>query len=1149
MAGQEALMARRADALLPLKGAQARASAPDAHVWLSASAGTGKTHVLTARVFRLLLNGVDPEHILCLTFTKAGASEMAERIHSRLAAWVQMDGPALAEDLKALGEEITPAMRERARQLFARVLEATGGGLRIQTIHSFCQQLLASFPLEAGLVPGFRALEDREQQELARLALEELVVDAETQGDEELIGALHALALRLGEAGAEAYLRRCGRAHAVLADVPDDLRGWLFAALELPEGDIETEIAVRCSDDVFDVVTLRRLARVNAEWGTKTGLGHADTIYAWLAAAPPTRAETLDDLAGCFLKKDGEPRAVTSGQEKADPDYAALAARIADELSELLALRTSAAYAEIAAQGLHAGRAYAYAYEAAKRRKGAVDFDDLIAHTAGLLSTEGIADWIRYKLDAWIDHILVDEAQDTNSNQWTIISALVDEFFSGEGARGSTMRTLFTVGDYKQAIFGFQGTSPKAFGQAKDDFKARALAVSHEFHDLSLDESFRSTPAVLEVVDACIDHLGAEALGLPPLAVHHESRNRYPGIVSVLKPISVGMADADDAAQEAEGEEDWLSDQDRALAERIARQIKAWLDEPMMLASKGRSIAPGDIMILLRKRGDLARLIVARLYEAGVPVAGVDRLRLQAPLGVQDLVAALRFATQPEDDLSLACLLVSPLIGWSQDELWQRAVPRKGSLWRQVRESGLTPADDLAALYEILNKADFITPYRLLEHILSGPMQGRRKLLSRLGAQALDSIEELLNAALRYEQEEQPSLQRFLDWFDREQGDIKRESDAGGDAVRILTVHGAKGLQAPVVILADACVDPDAGNRQEPLDIPIGEKGALPFLPPRKAERWGAIDAASQLVSVSAREEHWRLLYVAMTRAEEQLYVTGALGPRAKGVVAEASWYAAIERAMLVLGAEWRDDADWSAALEWRGAEVLEARKAGAKTESAKPPIEPLPDWTRVAAPQEARPSRPLTPTAPGEDMQPYPPPSAAMHAAAERGKLLHSLFERLPEVAPEGRSAAAQAWLERQGGVADAKAREELVRTVLGILNDPVLAELFGPDALAEAPVAAVVGEDVVNGVIDRLVVGADTVRLVDFKTGRVPQAEGDISPSHLRQMAAYAAAIAVIFPDHSIEASLLYTAGPRLFLLGDAQLAPHKPGFVPAQ
>lgn len=1142
-------MSRTANALMPLKGAQARASAPDAHVWLSASAGTGKTHVLTARVFRLLLGGVDPEHILCLTFTKAGASEMAERVHARLAAWVQMSDADLAADLHALGEDISPPVRARARRLFARVLEATGGGLAIQTIHSFCQQLLGSFPLEAGLVPGFRALEEREQQELARLALEEMVVDAEALGDQELIDALHALALRLGEAGAESYLRRCARSHDAFANVPEDIRGWLFAALDLPTGDIEKAIAAACADEAFDGAALRRLARANADWGTKTGLGYADRITAWLGASAPVRAATLDDLGKCFLTGKGEPRAVTAGQFKADEDYQYLASNICNWISELLALRTRAAYAEGAAQALVAGRAYARAYEAAKRRTGSVDFDDLIAHGAALLSTEGLADWIRYKLDARIDHILVDEAQDTNNRQWAIIGALVDEFFSGEGARGSALRTLFTVGDFKQAIFGFQGTSPQAFAEARDEFRARAQAAQHVFHDLSLDESFRSTPAVLEVVDACVEAIGAEALGLPEGAVHHESRNRYPGRVALLKPVSAVPMEGDATEDtEAEGEEDWLSDQDRLLAERIARQIRRWLDEGMMLASKGRVLGPGDIMILLRKRGDLARLIVARLYEAGVPVAGVDRLRLQAPLGVQDLMAALRFAAQPEDDLSLACLLVSPLIGWSQDDLWQRAVPRKGSLWRQVRESELTPAADLAALQDILGKADFITPYRLLEHILSGPMQGRRRLVKRLGAQALDSIEELLNAALRYEQQEQPSLQRFIDWFDREQGDIKRESEGGGDAVRILTVHGAKGLQAPVVILADACSDPDAGNRQEPLNIPRGESGSLPLLPPRKVETWGVIKSLAEVAEQSQRQEHWRLLYVAMTRAEEQLYVTGALGPRAKGEVAEASWYAAVERGVLSLGAEWRADADWGAALEWRGAEALPPKTASRK--DAREQLAPLllPDWAHQPAPDEARPSRPLSPTAPGEDDLPYPPPSPAMRQAAERGQLLHSLFERLPDVAREGRRAAALRWLERQGGVAEEAARIALADQALGIIEDPDMAALFGPDALAEAPIAAVVGEDVVHGVIDRLVISPDVVRLIDFKTGRVPDNVDAIPVPHLRQMAAYAAALAAVFPGRRIEAALLYSAGPKLFALDEARLDPHKPGFSPS-
>lgn len=1144
-------MARATSALQPLRGAQATASLPDAHVWLSASAGTGKTHVLTARVFRLLLGGVPPENILCLTFTKAGASEMAERIHNRLAAWVQMSDPVLAEDLKSLGEIITPAMRERARQLFARVLEATGGGLRIQTIHSFCQQLLSSFPLEAGLVPGFRALEEREQQELARESLEEMVVDAEGRGDQILLDALSALSLRLGEKAAETYLMRCAQARNAFEEIPGDIRTWLFAALELPTGPVEDVIAVRCGDDAFDVGTLRHLADANAQWATKTGLERADKIALWLAASPDGRAAGLTELADCFLKKaDGLPRSVEKKLAEVTPYYQSYAAQICETLSELLSLRDRVAYADLVAQGLYAGREYAKSYAAAKRRVGAVDFDDLIARGAELLALPGLSDWIRYKLDQRIDHILVDEAQDTNRRQWTIIRGLVDEFFSGEGARGNAMRTIFTVGDYKQAIFGFQGTSPEAFAEAARYFTKRAEDAGHDFHDLSLDESFRSTPVVLDVVDAMVAALGADALGrLPAGTVAHFSANRFPGEVGLLKPVSaVSHSDDEDDDAEPQGEEDWFTDQERLLADRIATQIKAWLDAGLMLESKGRALRPGDIMILLRKRGALARLIVARLYDAGVPVAGVDRLRLQAPLGVQDLMAALRFAAQPEDDLNLAGLLVSPLIGWSQEELLARAIPRKGSLWRHLRESGSTPRADLDILYDILGRADFVTPYRLLEHILSGPVDGRRKLLTRMGLEARDSMEELLNVALSFEEKDQPSLQRFIDWFDREEGDIKREGDSGGNAVRLLTVHGAKGLQAPLVILADACANPDDSRMRDRLDVSVGNDVALPFLPPRKTERWGTIDAAAQVAELTERQEHWRLLYVAMTRAEEKLFVTGALGKRSRGVVPEESWYAAVEGAMTGLGAEWRDDPLWSAAMHWHGTENLPARKAPEGRDGPVLPSPPVPDWARRAAPEEARPSRPLAPTAPRDDDQPYPPPSPAMADAALRGRLLHSLFERLPDVEPDKRRDAALRWLATHGAALTDEERQQLTGQALAIIDDPLHCDLFGSDALAEAPVAAVVGADVVSGVIDRLVVGETHIRLVDFKTGRrVPGSASEIPVSHLRQMAAYAAALEAIFPGRAIEAALLYTSGPSLVPLPDAALAPHKPGFAP--
>ena len=1146
-------MSRIADPLLRLRGAQADASSPQAHVWLSASAGTGKTHVLTARVFRLLLGGVPPENILCLTFTKAGASEMAERVHSRLAAWVQMDDIALAKDLQALGEDLGPEGREDARRLFARVLEATGGGLRIQTIHSFCQQLLSAFPLEAGLVPGFRAMEEREQADLRRESLEELVVRAEETGDTPLLDALHAMALRMGEQEAQAYLFRCAQAHDVLQELGADIRGWLFEILELPIGDIDAELAALCSDEAFDMAGLQRIARANAEWGTKTGLDHADKIAAWIAASPARRVEQLDALASCFLTGKGEPRKTSAGQIKADPDYDGLAIRLGERLAELRAMRVRAAYADLVARGLHAGRAYAAAYEAAKRRIGAVDYDDLIAHSAALLVRPGIADWIRYKLDQRIDHILVDEAQDTNSRQWAIIGALVEEFFAGEGARGAKLRTLFTVGDFKQAIFGFQGTSPRAFAQARDYFRDLARAVEHDFHDLSLDESFRSTPPVLEVVDATVAALGVGELGLSPQTVLHRAANRRPGEVVLWKPISAVRPEEDGKGEEnqnedlePEGEEDWLADQDRLLAERIAGQIKGWLAQGTMLESKGRPLRPGDVMILVRKRGDLARLIVARLYEAGVPVAGVDRLRLQAPLGVQDLMAALRFASQPEDDLNLAGLLVSPLIGWTQEELLARAVPRKGGLWRHLRESAQTPVEVLAALHDILAKADFITPFQILEHILSGPMRGRYRMLERLGIAAADSMDELLNAALSYEQREQPSLQGFLDWFDREEGDIKREDDGSADAVRLLTVHGAKGLQAPVVILADACASPEQPGGRGVLEVGLADDAKLPLIPPRKTERWGVIDAAATAQDGLERQEHWRLLYVAMTRAEEKLFVTGTLGVRTKGVVPEQSWFAAMERAMTGMGAQWQAEERWSSVMGWQGSEDHPPKdlEPVVATEVVTGPS--LAEWIARPAPEEARPPRPLAPTLQLEDDLPYPPPSPAMRAAAERGRMLHSLFERLPDVEPARRRIAADGWLRTQGGIEEEAARREMIDHVLAIIGDPAHADLFGPAALAEAPIAAVVGEDVVTGVIDRLIIGEEVIRLVDFKTGRrVPASAGEVPGAHLRQMAAYVAALEAIFPGRLVEASLLYTAGPSLCFLPDSLLAPHKPGL----
>ena len=1129
-----ATMARKTSALQPLAGAQARAASPDAHVWLSASAGTGKTHVLTARVFRLLLQGVRPENILCLTFTKAGAAEMADRIHDRLAAWVQMEEGELFEDLEALHEDSGPEARDRARRLFAEVLESTGGGLRIQTIHGFCQQLLTAFPLEADLPPGFRPLDQREQAALARQTLADLAVRAQDLGDDSIMEALQAISLRLGEGGAEQFLLRCAAHLSALEQLPEDIAPWLYRELDLPDGDVMAHLASQCEDAQFDMRTLAWIAQANADWGTGRALERCDRIARWRAMNALERAEALADLHGAWAKADGD---VISAKGWVPPldGYGEASARLHSSCAELLSIKALAAYADLLGQALHAGRAYTRAYHEAKQLAGAVDFNDLIARTADLLSQPGIADWIRYKLDQRIDHIMVDEAQDTNVSQWQIVGALAAEFFAGEGAKGDRVRTIFTVGDFKQAIFGFQGTSPQAFAAAQIAFQRHAEDADHIFHDLSLERSFRSTPAVLDVVDQTIATLSAERLGLISGNVQHISANRFPGEVLLWKPTIAGLSD------DAEGEEDWAADQERQLAQNIARQIRQWIDDGMMLESRGRPVTAGDIMILVRRRSELARLIVARLYEEGVAVAGIDRLRLNAPLAVRDLLSALRFAVQPEDDLNLASLLVSPLIGWSQDDLMARAMNRRIGLWQHLART--LDEDLLAPLRALLNRADLTTPYRYLEAILSGPMEGRRRLIERLGIEAADPIEELLNAALTFETDDHPSLQRFVDWFDRGEVEIVRDAAAQGDSLRLLTVHGAKGLQAPVVILADACLDPDAGARSDSL-----EWNSLPILAPRKSERLGAIGEVLEEAKAAEREEHWRLLYVALTRAEEKLVVTGSLGPRARGMAQPESWFTAVENALMALGAEWEDDPLWGARRCWQGLETLPPR-APEKITAVESIATIEPEWLRQPAPEEARPPRPLAPSAPVEDDVPYPPPTPAMKAASDRGRWLHALFERLPDVPPGERHERADRWLE-QHGANDASLRHDVIAQALRVIEDSAFASLFAPGALAEAPVAAVVGDIVVSGTVDRLCVGPDLVQVVDFKTGRIaPLGIDEVPAAHVRQMAAYAAALQVIFPDRRIEAALLYTSAPRLITLPTDLLAAHKPGFLPTQ
>jgi ATP-dependent helicase/nuclease subunit A len=1136
-------MAQRMKPLPQLKGDQASAADPRIHAALSASAGTGKTQVLTARVLRLLLSGVDPQAILCLTFTKAGAAEMANRIGARLAGWVRMKDSELATDLDHLGEDNGPLARERARRLFAKVLD-TPGGLRIQTIHSFAQTLLASFPAEAGIAPGFRPIEGRAEQELARTTLADLLSDAERDGRNGLITDVHCLSLRLGEGGAVDYLMDCARAPDAMKAFgpPEDIAAILYKVMGLPEGNVDEYLAAHCSDDRFDCDLLRAIADANRAWGTATGGKIVESVERWLAMGASARAAALPDVASIVFTGSGELKKVTAGQRKAAPQYDEHAERLAASVAELRQIQSGATLAADMAAGLRAGQAFAAAYTAAKRSAGVADFDDLIAWTRALLSKPGMGDWVRYKLDRRTDHILVDESQDTNRNQWEIIEALAAEYFSGAGAAEGRHRTIFMVGDFKQAIFGFQGTDPKEFERARrwvreNSTAAREAALEAdapsrfalEFKDLSIDASFRSAPAILESVDAMIGEVGYREMGLVDEPNRHVAHFAHrPGAVELWKPFEAEIPEDVEA-----GEEGWLDETERLYAARIAEQVREWLAAAPVLDSTRRPLTAGDILILVRSRGELASLIVARLFAEGVPVAGIDRLHLHKPLAVQDLVAAIGFAVQPLDDLTLASLLVSPLVGWDQEPLRELAYGRSGALWDALRTRGDQRADFAQArdlLGSLLAMADYTTPHRFLETILSGPIDGRRKLYGRLGLAARDPIDELLSSALEFEQGEIASLDRFLSWFSRGDVEVKRDASAPANAVRVMTVHGSKGLEAPYVIIADATSDPKRlGGVSRTIDFPVPGVGRAPLIHPRKAERVSPFAEIMDADEERDLQEHWRLLYVGITRAIEHLVIAGV---QPSGERVENCWHTRVERALQALGAQLEADDRWGQVLRHRGSAPHRRLQPKAPPRTLEPVT--VPEWARRPAPAESRPPRPLSPSALMEDLEPATPPSEQMREAARRGTLIHQLFERLPDVAPETRREIALQWLTRQGGVADPAVAETMAAQVCAVLGDSRFSALFGPGSLAEAPIAATLPDGrVLAGTVDRLLIESDRVLVVDFKTGRAPADESAIPSAHRAQMDAYVQALQVIFPQKQVRAALLYTAEARLFEL----------------
>jgi len=1160
--------------------AQGRASDPERNVWLSANAGSGKTHVLTERVIRLLLAGAAPASIVCLTYTKAAAAVMKTRIFDRLSHWTRLSDAALEEELSKLEHASVPASNHEraiklatARRLFARALE-TPGGLKIQTIHAFCEAILHQFPVEANIAGHFELLDDLTARELIEEARRLCFDDIGRGLDANLTKSFHLLLERVGEFGlnalfAEAIVQRETLKPALkkFKRLADKL---FYTAFGLdPEDDLQKLSHKLKQAALFDEQELIGLARYGGQRSNDfvEKLRRLQSQTDWCQFAPLVFAAYYDSKGEKPIA-DSQilVKAVRENMPEIEACFSAKKERLAALVDQYRALElahlNAAAYRLIQSLIAH--------FEALKHARGLLDFDDLIHRTLGLLRRKGASQWVHYKLDRGIEHILVDEAQDTSRPQWQIIRLLSEEFFSGEGAQAAT-RTLFAVGDEKQSIYSFQGASPEDFAENAVRFKQKSRAALKLFDILRLDFSFRSTPDVLGAVDEVFsrqdNYQGLSAENIK--TVHQAIRKGAPGEVLIWQALE---------AQKEEEPEDWgetighLDAPPLVLARQIAETIENWLKRGEVLVGQARLLRPGDIMVLVRTRDSFVHALGRELKNRAIAVAGSDRLRLNDHIAIRDLMALAHFVLQPADDLSLAALLKSPLFGLDELELYQLATQRgEGeTLYQALHRWGKTDLK-YASSYECLQHyralADNVPVYEFYSHILSED-GGRGKILARLGTEASDVLDAFMDYSLAIQKHGLPGLQAFLETLSRAAPEIKREMDQSRDEVRIMTVHAAKGLEAAVVFLIDGGTQ-IWNARRAPKLLRLkqhenrSDKWPLMVWNPGKSHHIRILCEALDEVKQREEEEYRRLLYVGMTRAEDRLIVCGYKSKKTPA----GSWLALLHQALI-------DKAvavcppPARGVVAWRYQQTS-AQLALHEMALTAPPVAELPEFPdflrkkMMAVPLLPRPLVPskaaqlvdddsgilpknlLSSPILGDEGrgQPATLSDQAANAAIARGNLVHQLLQYLPDLPPPRRLEAARAFIARQGRNWQEEEQQRILNQIDGLLHDARLRRLFAPQSRAEVSVMGMLtlksGARLVSGQIDRLAVFDDEILIADFKTGRVPQHAQDIPESYLIQMALYRQLLKKLYPGRLMTSLLIYSQGaPDIFPLEDEKL-----------
>ncbi len=1113
------------DALARASQSQRMAADPDASVFVTANAGSGKTKVLIDRVARLLLREDDPAAFLCITYTKAAAAEMQRRLFERLGGWCVLGDTALEKelfDLVGASGSLPPRFLARARALFAKALE-TPGGLRIQTIHSFCERLLRRFPLEAGAPPSFEILDEAGADALMAQAWR-TAIDSPPVAQ-----ALAHLARRLHEEALDQLISSVDAQRRVLRAM---LRGGLDSATaQVRDRHSVTQTRAAFLASFIAGTPLDDLgADCNAIFDAKATDIETSEIIRSARAAGDNHEQAFELFSLLAFNKSGDIRKKALLTKKVADGNPALAARLAQEQARCLAAAEALKAIDRAddmAALLTVGDGLLGAYARAKNAIGVLDFEDLIERAEALLTAAGAAPWVLYKLDRGIDHILIDEGQDTSPTQWDVLAPLQGEFFVGAGAVEKP-RTVFAVGDPKQSIYSFQGADPERFRTEAQELSKRAATASRSFYAPEMTMSFRSTPEVLQAVDAVFAgvSLAADEADSAAIIRHEAKRAEHHGLVEWW-PLAPRPDLPERRAWRDPVDKDRADSAITVMARRVAEEAARWIKQCKLVWDKRgepRPMRAGDIMALVRTRGPVFDALLKAFKIAGLPVAGADRMILGEDIAVQDMLAFARVALDEGDDYSLACALKSPLIGMDEDALMLLAAKRERGE-RLIDRLRMSAHNQASALIDSAIAARGLHPHDFLTLLLETPdargQSGWTRMLGRLGHAARDPLEELLLRALASGRAGPPTLQHFVSEIENDETPVKREMEADLDAVRVMTVHGAKGLEAPVVILADTSRDFELGVQNALL---VADR-ELYWSPNEKSDD-AKTSAVRQRRREASRREDLRLLYVAMTRARDRLLICGAeRGDQTRNFGrAVGSWHERVETGMRNLDGVQTIETPFGEGLRFGRDAIADVEQSASASERIA-----LPAWCTAPAPPAPPPSAAMTPSQAAARTPSAFAARTEQRRRYRRGRLIHGLLQRLPEVAPAQRRALGLAWLKTRAAEGDDA--EALLSEALAVIGNPRFAIAFGPGSRAEAPLVGEVNGYRVSGVIDRLVVTEQEVLVLDFKTDRpAPLDATGIAEPYLLQLALYRAVLAQAFPGRAIRCALLWTEAPIL-------------------